>query len=276
MASVTSDVRGEPGTQALREQVAQACRILADQGLVENVLGHVSARVDQHTALVRCRGTRERGLASTTPDDIRLCTFDGQVLDDVTDTYRAPFELAIHSAAYRRNPAVHAVVHAHPRSALLAGLATIPLRPVFGAYNIPALSLARRGVPVWERSILITRDELASSMVEEMGDSQVCLLRGHGIVAVGDGVRQATVRAVDLHVLCEVTLELVRLGAAPPVVPELDLVELPDLGSSFNDELLWNYYVQHEANSRQSPAHQGGQQTTEAHGRVGPSNTGTP
>lgn len=250
MASATSSLRGRSGTEELREQVAQACRILADQGLVENVLGHVSARFDSRTALVRCRGPHERGLRSTTHDDIRLCTFDGRVLDDASDSYRAPFELPIHAASYRRNPAVQAVVHAHPRSALLAGLAAVALRPVFGAYNIPALSLARHGVPVWERSVLITRDDLADDMIEVMGDAHVCILRGHGIVAVGDSVTQATVRAVDLHILCEVTLELLRLGAAPPVVPDSDLVELPDLGSSFNDELLWSYYAQHETRSQ--------------------------
>jgi hypothetical protein len=29
-------------------------------------------------------------------------------------------------------------LHAHPRSALLAGLAEVPVKPVFGAYDIPA------------------------------------------------------------------------------------------------------------------------------------------
>lgn len=250
MASATSSGRGQVGIDRLREQVAQACRILAHQGLVENVLGHVSARVDDHTALIRCRGPYEKGLRSTIPDDIRLCTFDGQVLDDGNDSYRAPFEMPIHAAAYRRSPVVQAVVHAHPRSALLAGLAGVPLRPVFGAYNIPALSLARTGVPVWERSVLVTRDDLADSMAEVMGDAPVCILRGHGIVAVGDSVGQATVRAVDLHILCEVTLELSRLGSAAPTVPQADLAELPDLGSRFNDGLLWNYYAHHESTAQ--------------------------
>ena len=68
-------------------------------------------------------------------------------------------------------------------------------------------------------------------------------LRGHGIVAVGDTVQQATVAAVNLNELCAVTLELARLGANPPVLSPADLAELPDLGGHFNDELVWRSLV---------------------------------
>ena len=63
---------------ALRDTVATACRVLAHEGLVEGILGHVSARVDGDRMLVRCRGPEERGLHATRPDDIRLVDFDGQ------------------------------------------------------------------------------------------------------------------------------------------------------------------------------------------------------
>ncbi|HZD72910.1 MAG TPA: class II aldolase/adducin family protein, partial [Actinomycetota bacterium] len=51
--------------EELREQVATACRVLADEGLVESVLGHVSARAGDRM-LLRCRGPREHGLRFTT------------------------------------------------------------------------------------------------------------------------------------------------------------------------------------------------------------------
>ena len=226
------------GVETQREMVATACRILAREGLVDGILGHVSARVDDGQMLVRCRGPLERGLMHTTSDDVRVVDFDGRG-DELEAGWTPPKEFPIHSECYRARPGVRAVVHAHPRSALLCGLAGLPPRPVFGAYNIPALRLALDGVPVFPRSVLITRRDLAAEMLAAMDNRPVCVLRGHGITVVGESVEQATVRAVDLNALLEVTVSLAMLSASPEPVPEDDLAELPDLGSAFNDVLTW-------------------------------------
>jgi len=76
-------------------------------------------------------------------------TFAGEPID-LPLGYEAPKELAIHTELLRARPDLGAVVHAHPRSALLAGLAGLTARPVFGAYNIPAMRTGGRwgaGVP---------------------------------------------------------------------------------------------------------------------------------
>jgi 3,4-dihydroxyphthalate decarboxylase len=226
----------------LRVTVATACRILGRRGLVDGVLGHVSARVGDDRLLVRCRGPRERGVARTDPDDIRLVDMAGNHLEDSAG-WQVPKELPIHTAVLARHPDAHAVVHAHPPAALVCGLAGLPLRPVFGSYNIPALRLALDGVPVYPRSVLISRPELAAEMIAAMGERPIVVLRGHGITVAGDSVQQATGRALDLEELCRVTLELARLGAVVDPVPEADLAELPDLGSGFNDQLRWQSLV---------------------------------
>jgi 3,4-dihydroxyphthalate decarboxylase len=237
VASVSADPHYDE-----RVKVATACRILGCRGLVDGVLGHVSARVDTDSLLVRCRGREERGVALTEPRDIRLVDFEGNHLES-SDGWQVPKELPIHTAAFRADDAAGAVVHAHPRSALLCGLADLRLAPVFGAYNIPAFRLARAGVPVYGRSVLISRQELADEMVAAMDGRRAVLLRGHGITVAGDTVEQATVRAVDLEELCRVTVELARLGAVVDDVPERDRAELPDLGSAFNDHLHWRALV---------------------------------
>jgi 3,4-dihydroxyphthalate decarboxylase len=226
----------------LRVKLATACRVLGRRRLVDGVLGHVSARVDDGRMLVRCRGPEERGVALTDPDDIRLVDFDGHHLE-ASDGWQVPKELPIHAGVLRADAAAGAVVHAHPRSALLCGLAGLRLAPVFGAYNIPAMHLAIGGVPVYERSVLISRHDLAEEMVAAMGGRRAVLLRGHGITVAGDTVEQATVRAVDLEELCRITVALARLGANADDVPERDRLELPDLGSAFNDQLHWQALV---------------------------------
>ncbi|WP_199835689.1 MULTISPECIES: hypothetical protein [unclassified Streptomyces] len=53
--------RPQDARDALRERIALACRVLAVTGLVEHILGHVSARTGPETLLVRGRGPEERG-----------------------------------------------------------------------------------------------------------------------------------------------------------------------------------------------------------------------
>jgi 3,4-dihydroxyphthalate decarboxylase len=233
---------GEPALARLRGTVAQACRILALEGLAEGVLGHVSARVDDGRMLLRCRGPEERGLEATSAEDVRLVDLDGHG-DDPASGYAVPNELPIHGELLRARPEAGAVVHAHPPAVLLCGLAGLELRPVFGAYNIPAMRMALEGVPVYPRSVLIRRPELAAEMIGAMNGRPLCVLRGHGITVTGASVEQAVVRALNLDALARVTLALAQLGRPAADLPPEDVAELPDLGSAFNDDAVWRYHV---------------------------------
>jgi ribulose-5-phosphate 4-epimerase/fuculose-1-phosphate aldolase len=223
---------------ALRDTVATACRVLAVRGLVGGILGHLSARVSESEIIVRCRGRDERGLRATLASDIWRVTLDGTSVD-LPAGYELPKELPIHTELLRARPELGAVIHAHPPAALLAGLAGLRPRAVFGAFNIPAMRLALDGVPVFPRAVLITRPELGREMVAAMGERPICLLRGHGITVAAGTVEQAVVTALNLNELLSVTVELARLHVAPPELSAEDLAELPDLGSAFNDGLTW-------------------------------------
>lgn len=236
-------MRAERGGAELRSEVATGCRVLARRGLVGGVLGHISARTGSDDEyLIRCRGPRERGVGHTRPVDVRLVRHDGSFAEDSAG-WSVPKEAPIHSVVLRSRPDVGAVVHAHPPYALLYGLAELVARPVFGAYNIPAMRLALDGIPVYDRPVLISRDELARDMLGAMGDKAVCILRGHGIVSVGPTVRAAVVAAVNLNDVCSVAVELRKMGADPPALGPQDLAELPNLGSAFDDDLAWQALV---------------------------------
>lgn len=239
------DLNTAPDLNTVREEIAEACRILAVEGLVEGTLGHVSARVGGDRMLMRCRGPQEHGLLFTTSDDVRLVDFDGAAADEkeLAGGYRVPNELPIHGETFKARPAVGAVVHAHPPAVLICGITGLPLRPVFGSFNIPAMRMAHDGVPVYPRSVLIRRPDLAHEMLAAMGESQVCLLKGHGITVTGATVREAVIRALNLNTLAQVTLNAAMTGREPDEIPEEDLAELPDLGAAFNDDATWRYYA---------------------------------
>ena len=141
-----------------RHRVAVACRILAAAGLIEDVLGHVSVRLDDDTVLVRSRGPREAGVRYTEPADVVACSLAGELREETDRSL--PNELPIHLACYRDDAGVRAVVHAHPPAVIAADLAGVALVPLVGAYNIPAARLAADGIPVFARSVLINTDAL--------------------------------------------------------------------------------------------------------------------
>jgi ribulose-5-phosphate 4-epimerase/fuculose-1-phosphate aldolase len=223
----------------LADLVATACRVLAECGLVEHVLGHISVRVPSGELLVRCRGPRESGLAFTTAEDIRV------VPDDLGE-WTAPNELPIHTGMMRRRPAVTAVVHAHPPAVVRWSLLDTPLVPLYGAYDIPGARLAAGGIPVWGRSALVRTDELAGELAGAIGDRPVGILRGHGLVSVAEGepataVKLAVLQALAVDSLARTSLAVRAAGGRPsPIGPE-DLAELPDLGGGFNVETMWRY-----------------------------------
>lgn len=225
----------------LRTTVATACRMLAQQGLAADVLGHVSVRTDDDRILLRCRGPQDSGLLFTDADDIRDVDLDG--LGDLDGGYAVPNEFHIHTELFRTRPDVQAVVHAHPRDVMIADLAGVELRQVFGAYNIPASRLASEPVPVYPRSVLISTAELGRAVATTLGDADVCVLRGHGVVTVGETVEQATMRALDLAELSRVSAQLAHLGGRAQVLSDDDRRQLPDLGSSFNDLSRWRHYA---------------------------------
>lgn len=224
-----------------RLEAAQACRVLAHAGLAADVLGHVSVRAGEGRLLVRCRGPEERGLLFTTPADIHEVSLDGPY--DLPDGYRVPSELPIHVETLRTRPQAQAVVHVHPPAVVTADLAGLKLRPVVGAYNIPAMALARAGIPVYPRGVLIRRADLAEQMLAAMGTSPVCLLRAHGVTTTGASVAEAVARALSLESLAAVILAAAQAGAHPPDLADEDVAELPDLGAALNTESIWRYHL---------------------------------
>ncbi|MCF3960543.1 class II aldolase/adducin family protein [Streptomyces fuscigenes] len=242
-STVRDPVADRAGSTDPAELIALGCRILAFQGLAEDILGHISLRdaEDPDMLYVRCRGAGERGLLFTGRSDVHRVPLGGTP-SGLPEGTKAPNELPIHQEVLKARLDVRAVVHVHPPSVVAADLGGLELRPIVGAYNIPAMRMALGGIPVYPRGVLVTRADLGKELAEALGDRPACILRGHGIVATGATVQEAVVRALNLDALAKITLSANAHGV-PPVLPDEDIAELPDLGGGFNDELVWRTNV---------------------------------
>lgn len=231
------------GLTSLRTELAQACRVMAARRLAPGFLGHISLRVDDDRVLVRCRGPRERGLAWTEAEDIRLVDMDGEAgaVGELDGGYAPPNELPLHTEVLRAQPAVRAVVHAHPPAVVAADLAGIEIRPIVGAYDIPGARLAAGGVPVYRRGVLLRNGALAREMVAAMGDRPVVVLRAHGLTSAAATVADAVLQAISVDTLARMSLTVRSAGGQLSDLPLEDQAELPDLGGAFNTATAWRH-----------------------------------
>jgi 3,4-dihydroxyphthalate decarboxylase len=231
---------------SLAKTVALACRILARLGLVKETTGHVSARSpDGKTMLIRGRGKQETGLLFTKPRDIVFADFDGNKTNK-TGSLKPPNESSIHGELYKARPEIGAVVHAHPPAIVLASMAGIELRPVFGGYDPRAMRLALDGVPVYESSVTLHSKDQVRDMMGVMGDRDLCILRGHGVVVAGASVEDATITTIKLNELAKLNLAAASLGKVPAISADdqnLFLSRRRGEKAGRGAEPLWRYYV---------------------------------
>lgn len=231
----------------LRVDVAMASRVLAKRRLAHDIIGHVSARVapGAQEMWIRCRASDEQGLARTRPEAIRRVDLKGE--GDPGAGFDLPLELPIHGAILAARDDVAAVVHAHPPNAVLCGVAGVPLRRVYGAFDSDGMLLVNDGVPLYPRSRLISTWELGMELTDTLADKGACLLRGHGIVTVGASVGEAMLRALRLERLCTFLWQLQLAGVATSV-PEIDdedlryFVDPTRKNISRNTEWRWRAY----------------------------------
>jgi 3,4-dihydroxyphthalate decarboxylase len=238
-----ADLPGLPDDEIarLRREIALACRVLAYAGLAADVLGHVSVRIGADSLLIRCRGPAERGLLFTEPGDVHVVGLNEPAA--LPPGYSPPSELPIHAETLRARLEVTAVAHAHPPAVVAADLAGLALRPVIGAYNIPAMRMASDGIPVYPRAVLIRRADLAAEMIAAMGAAPVCVLRGHGATTTGASIAEAAIRALNMEALARLILSTAQAGGRPADLPAADIAELPDLGATLNTENVWRYHI---------------------------------
>lgn len=223
----------------LKSKVATACRILHHQGLVD-YLGHVSARVpgsDEILINARRNGMYS-SLGDVTSEEIALLDIDGKMLGDETGL-SIPGETELHTSIFRVRRDVNSVIHTHQPLATAFGIAGRDILPVFNeSFEVVASS-----VPIFEKRDLITTRELGEAMAGEMGENDICILKGHGIVITGRSVEEATLNAINLELQAKMNL-IAALLETLRQVPKDRIEPLPERRSLSPSKTqgAWKYY----------------------------------
>lgn len=207
-----------PQLDDVRHELATANRILYAQGVLD-AFGHVSVRHPDDPG--RFLISRNRAPALVAPDDIQVLDLDG----DPVDGAQVPLYLErfIHAAMYAADPEVMAVVHSHSPSVVPFTVSKqARLRPVchmtgFLAGHVPVFEIREHAGEASD--LLIRSAALGDALARTRGDAAVVLMRGHGLTVVGDGIRDAVLRAVYTEKGARVQMEAERMGACEFLSP---------------------------------------------------------
>ena len=225
-----------PSEQELRELLATSCRILYHLGL-SDYLGHPSVRLTgTDRVLIKPKHSPTvRRLDDMTPDRMVAIDLDGNLIEGGE---QPPSERFIHTEIYRARPDVVSVVHTHQPISTVCGIVGLPILPVL---HVQA-PLVERPIPTYPHAILITDAELGRGVAEALGDHPVCHLQGHGIVAVGKSIQEATLGAIHLEHLAEANFRAAQIGRTPRAIPPDEIARLrTQLASPAG---RWAYYAE--------------------------------
>ena len=194
---------------ALARELVTANHILACES-VTDALGHISVRHPDRPDRFFLSCSRSPELVKL--DDIMEYDLDCNPIDQRGRTMY--FERPIHGAIYQARPDVVSVVHNHAYEVIPFGLTRRPLRPCVH----PAAGIGAH-VPVWDSrtsfgdtNLLITDMEKGKDLARGMGESNSVLMRGHGCVVVGGGIRQAVLNAVYFKINASLVLQCLQIG----------------------------------------------------------------
>jgi HCOMODA/2-hydroxy-3-carboxy-muconic semialdehyde decarboxylase len=193
----------------LIEDLVAANHILAYRGIFE-AYGHISARDPRNPGHYWL--TRSMPPADVTADDIIEFDLDNKPVR--TGENRLFFERVIHGEVYKARPDVMAVCHNHSPSLIPFCNSETRLRPMVG--NAAFLG---EGAPVFDIRTVDDEGDLnvctvpqASAMARALGSHGIVLLRGHGVVVVGESIRQCVRHAIIAEANARQQIEATILG----------------------------------------------------------------
>lgn len=197
-------VQGSEGNLAvLRRQLLAIAHELHIKGWVANHDGNVTARIAGDRLLATPTALSKRVLVETD-----LIVLDGA--NQVLHGGRRPFsEIALHRAVYAARPDVRAVVHTHSPNATALAVVGVAVDPTLIAEAVVSLgaeiALLPYGFPQ-------SAEQLAALRVAAHSLDAVTLAN-HGVLAWGDDLEQAYLRAELVEHLATIQLRALQIGA---------------------------------------------------------------
>lgn len=187
----------------LKRDLLHAYHILDADGQSSGIAGHLTARLPgQRTFWSHRWGL---GFDEVTMGDLIEADFD---LTTVSGEGRVNPTLNIHTQIYEARPDVGCIIHTHGKNALALGAAGATLEPVTqtGAFFYDDIAFLDE-----YEGVVLGKSE-GDTIAGALGQRRGVLLKNHGALVVGSGVRAATIGMLVLEFAAEVQLKAMAAG----------------------------------------------------------------
>jgi ribulose-5-phosphate 4-epimerase/fuculose-1-phosphate aldolase len=197
--------------QEARERVLLFSRRLLAERLVYFTAGNLSMRIPDEPDLVAVTPA-STPYDTMRPDDVVIVRIDGRVVDGAL---RPTSELPLHTLTYQRRPDVGGIVHAHSAAAMAVAAMGIGIPPILHGLisacggGIVSAPYARGGTA-----------EVAELTAPALRDRSACLLRNHGVLAIGPTLDHAYNAASVVEGAADAYLRALAFGPVPQIAPD--------------------------------------------------------
>jgi L-fuculose-phosphate aldolase len=195
--------------RALRDLVCQIGQAMWARGRVAANDGNISVRLADGSVLCTPTGVSKGFM---TPDMLPVVAMDGTVLHG---EHRPSTEVLMHLRAYAEDPAVRAVVHAHPLHATafaIKGEALTGLMMPESVVAMPEVPLAPYATP--------STEEVPDSIAPFIRTHHGCLLEHHGALTWGPDLMTAYLAMERLEYAAAMTATVRQIDGERHLSPE--------------------------------------------------------
>jgi ribulose-5-phosphate 4-epimerase/fuculose-1-phosphate aldolase len=110
------------------------------------------------------------------------------------------------------------------------------------------------GVPLYPEAQLITNPQRGDALLKVIGDKRAALLRGHGIVVVGQNLQEVLYTSLVLEDDAKKTLQAAALGEVGTISPEECKTFGAEIALERRAARAWNYFRSLEARWDKQPS----------------------
>jgi len=200
----------------LKRLMVRICHMLAQKDYVSAMDGNVSVRLDGSRIL--CTPTMIHK-AFVTEEDLLIVDEHGQKLEG-PEGRQPTSEIFMHLAAYQKRQNIHAIVHAHPPTAIAFTIASESLARCV----LPEVVLTLGAIPTAPYRTAGSMN-LAKVVGDMIAEYDALLLDRHGVISVGTDLIDAFGKMEKVEHTAMITLRARSLGR----VKELDAAEVDHL-----------------------------------------------
>ena len=179
-----------------------------NKNLVSGKSGNISKRIKTANGDIVAITPTLKSLANLKPEDIVIVDFDGNTLT----SGKPSSEVNMHLEIYKKRNDVNGIVHTHSPYATGFAFSNKKIKRLEGFGEIknpylPDIEYEKPGTA-----------ELARSASEGIGDSDVLVLKNHGVICVGENLKEAESLAVFVEESAKTQFITYMLNSAEDII----------------------------------------------------------